>query len=245
MGNETAQYQSIGDMAFGAGVIDEVMLAQEKEQEAACIKAISEKHQRAGDFCENVTVRTLYTGIGGQEALAGNLFYYDVGMTDSKEFDVITDVIGKYLNRPDVKEALHAGNATWVCADETGPVAAALRADFTIPSAPVVASLLETGKRVTLYNGVRDLSVCNHIGNLQALLNLNWKGANGFRTAKNVPWPSVDNVMGYIRSSGALHFATVLRTGHLVPTVVPESFAIMLDTAVSKPSQAVEEAMIL
>jgi hypothetical protein len=90
-----------------------------------------------------------------------------------------------------------------------------------------------------MYNGVRDLSSCNHIGNLNVLRALAWDGAAEFLAAPNAPWPSAKNVQGHIRSAGCstspagenaclLQFATVLRTGHLVPTVVPEAFKTLL-----------------
>ena len=45
------------------------------------------------------------------------------------------------------------------------------------------------------------------------------------------PRPSLQNVQGHIRESadGLLSYATVMRTGHLVPTVVPRAFATLLD----------------
>jgi len=137
------------------------------------------------------------------------------------------------MNRPDVKKALHAENATWFCTDETGPVAEALSADFTLPSVHQVVALLDQGKQVTMYNGVRDGSVCNHIGNLKVILNMKWSGSKVFASAKSVPWPSPENVMGHWRSANNFHYATVLRTGHMVPSIVPESFAIMLEKALS------------
>ena len=93
-----------------------------------------------------------------------------------------------------------------------------------------------------MYNGVRDLSSCNHIGNLNVLRALEWDGAAEFLAAPNSPWPSAKNVQGHLRtahcktrSAGAgastkclLQYATVLRTGHLVPTVVPEAFKTLL-----------------
>lgn len=237
MYNETAQYQTVGEMAFGAGVIDETLLKEVKVREAKCVDAINKKWERAGDYCENVTVRWLYEG---PNAVAGNFFYYDFGIEDASEFDVISDSIGKYLNRPDVKSALHAGSSTWTSADETGPVARALYSDFTRPSAPVVAALLEAGLEVFLYNGVRDGSLCNHIANLRSLLNLEWSGAAEFAASSNVPWPSTSNVLGHIRGANTLRYATVMRTGHLVPTVVPDSFATLLDMALARSSSTAE-----
>jgi carboxypeptidase C (cathepsin A) len=227
--DELVQYTTIGKFAFGAGVIDERTLREEQAREALCLEKIKNQWSLAGDYCENQTVRWLYVG---KDAVAGEMFYYDIGMPDAKEFDAITSHMSGYLNRADVKAALHVESATWVNADETGPVAEALRADFTKASAPVIAKLLESGKQVTLYNGVRDGSVCNHIGNLEALLNMEWSGQSEFANSSNIPWPSHANVLGHMRSAKNLRFATVLRTGHLVPTVVPDSYAILLDMAV-------------
>lgn len=98
-----------------------------------------------------------------------------------------------------------------------------------VPSDPIVSELLRLNKKVRMYNGVRDMSSCNHIGNLAVALNLQWDGASSFAEASNVPWPSSKNVQGHIRGDGLLKFATVLRTGHLVPTVVPDAFSTLLE----------------
>lgn len=229
--NETASYTTVGDLAFGEGIIDENTREEMRGREEECLKWIAAGRVNAGEFCENTTVRWLYQG---KDAVAGQLFYYDFGMEDADEFDVICTTIGSYLNRPDTKQALHATSSTWQNADETGPVAKALQADFVRPSAVVIAQLLDMGMEVFLYNGVRDGSVCNHLGNLKALLGLPWEGADDFEKSKNVPWPSSDQVMGHIRSARNLRFATVMRTGHLVPTVVPQSFGVMLEMALHK-----------
>jgi vitellogenic carboxypeptidase-like protein len=242
--HERIQYTTLGDFAFNAGVIDEKLLAEMHRREKQCLQAIDQGQTRAGDFCENITVRWLYTG---PDAAAGELFYYDLGMTDASALDTLTTSMGAYLNREDVKAALHAQNATWQCADEVGPVAQALYADFTKPSAPVVAALLETGKEVMLYNGVRDGSVCNHVGNLKSLLSLEWSGKVDFAAAPNKPWPSAKDVMGHVRSARNLRFATVMRTGHLVPTVVPDSYAQLLDMVLSAPpvAPAAEDSLVV
>jgi len=224
--DQALQVTTVGSFAFGAGIIDENILREEQAREEQCVAAIRSGRPGAGQFCENATVRWLYEG---PQAVAGDLFYYDFGMDDANELDVITASLGSYLDRADVKKALHVGsNATWQNKDETGPVATALIKDFSLSSRKFVEELLGFGKRVVMYNGVRDGSVCNHIGNLKALLSLTWPGAADFAVAKNTPWPSTSSVMGHIRVARGLTFATVMRTGHLVPTVVPESFATLL-----------------
>jgi len=242
MYNEPVQYSSIGEVAYGEGIIDENLLKEVELRQEKCLDAIGRKEPKAGDFCENVTVRWLYTG---PDAVAGELFYYDFGMKDASELDVISSKMGTYLNHPDVKAALHAGNSTWVNADEVGPVAVALAPDFTIPSYPVIEKLLALGKEVFLYNGVRDGSVCNHIGNLRALLALEWPGKEEFHASRNVPWPSPKTVMGHVRVARNLRFATVMRTGHLVPTVQPEAFAEMLDMAIKAPASPTANALVV
>jgi len=221
--NLQVQYPTLGKVAFGAGVIDEADLAEMERRQQFCLEHIASTPATAGDFCENVTVRWLYGESG-----AGELFYYDIGLADAHFFDTLTDAMGEYLNREDVKKALHAENASWVQADESGPVSDALMADWAVPSDPIVSRLLQLGVPVRMYNGVRDMSSCNHIGNLEIALGLDWSGAAAFRSASNVPWPSRKDVQGHIRGDGLLQYATVLRTGHLVPTVVPASFAKLL-----------------
>lgn len=38
-----------------------------------------------------------------------------------------------------------------------------------------------------MYSGVRDMSSCNHMGNLAVLLNMQWEGKDEFATAPNNP----------------------------------------------------------
>jgi carboxypeptidase C (cathepsin A) len=129
----------------------------------------------------------------------------------------------------DVKAALHVGDgAKWTQSDETGPVADALLPDWTVDSDVVVEKLLALQLKVRMYNGVRDLSSCNHLGNQAVLNQLQWAGAGKYAQAPTLPWPSPSNVEGYMRDGGLLKYATVLRTGHLVPTVVPGVFKTLL-----------------
>lgn len=137
--------------------------------------------------------------------------------------------LGAYLNRPDVKAALHVGSgARWTQSDETGPVADALLPDWTVDSDVVVEKLLALQLKVRMYNGVRDLSSCNHLGNQAVVNQLKWAGAGKYAATSTLPWPSPSHVEGYMRDGGLLKYATVLRTGHLVPTVVPGVFKTLL-----------------
>lgn len=225
MYNMKLQYPTLAAIAMAAGVIDQSVGEELEKRQASCLSMISREPATAGDFCENVTVRWLYSETGP----AGKLFYYDVGLSDGSFFDTLTATLGAYLNRQDVKAALHVGDgAKWTQSDETGPVADALLPDWTVDSDVVVEKLLALQLKVRMYNGVRDLSSCNHLGNQAVLNQLQWAGAGKYAQAPTLPWPSPSNVEGYMRDGGLLKYATVLRTGHLVPTVVPGVFKTLL-----------------
>ena len=235
MYNMALQYPSVGQMAYAAGAIDESTLAQMEARQDACVAKVASEPATAGEFCENVTVYWLFS-----DAVAGELFYYDVGMADGHFFDDITKAMGTYLNRADVKGAVHAEGATWTQSDEKGPVAAALLPDWTVNSDVVVAKLLELGYAVNMYNGVRDLSSCNHIGNEKVLAELckpDTSPCAGYAAQPSKPWPSAKMTEGYVRRSGNLTYATVLRTGHLVPTVVPKAFSTLLSMFIGTSSR--------
>mmetsp|Transcript_30224 Transcript_30224/g.55153 ORF Transcript_30224/g.55153 Transcript_30224/m.55153 type:complete len:459 (+) Transcript_30224:40-1416(+) len=217
-------YKTIGEYAYSAGVIDESTLATVEANQQECLKHIESGDRLAGDFCENVTVRYLYW------ETAKIPMYYDLGLQDL-DLDSISSAMEKYLGRDDVKAALHVTGHTWQNQDEEGPVAEALRADFTIPSLPVVVDMVEKGYRVAIYNGVRDGSACNHIGNTRAFLEADktWKFKGQFAASKNVPMmfqPATGKpyVMAYNRVVENFSFTKMLHTGHLVPTVVPDQF---------------------
>lgn len=80
--------------------------------------------------------------------------------------------MSKWFNSADVKEAFHCAKCTWVFNDEAGPVADALITDFMTSVIPQINSLMSNGYKVLMYNGVRDGSSCNHIGNLLTIKEL-------------------------------------------------------------------------
>jgi len=114
--------------------------------------------------------------------------------------------MSNYLNDPSIKKILHIPDSvTWVDADETGPVAEGLKSDFTKTVMPQLEYLLNKGYRMLMYNGQRDGSLCNHLGNLLSILNLNYNGIDQFKKTnqKLIKLPN-GNVLGYIRNSNNL-----------------------------------------
>jgi len=89
---------------------------------------------------------------------------------------------------------------------------------------PQVEYLLNKGYRMLMYNGQRDGSACNHLGNLNAALNLKWNGSEKF---KHTPQKQVkdenNKMLGFIRGDGIFKYMLIVNTGHLVPMFEPES----------------------
>ena len=108
MYNMKIQYESLAEIAFAQGVISEVTQAKMVTRQNECLAALDATPATAGDLCENVTVRWLYSD---QPGAAGELFYYDLGLADASFFDTLTLAMGAYLNREDVVAALHATEA--------------------------------------------------------------------------------------------------------------------------------------
>jgi len=234
------QYPTIPEYAFNQGILDEHSYSLAQEKTSDCLQMIKlGQYAEAKVFCEAV-VDWIYNT---NETGAGQ-FYYDLGMADGKFFDDLTDAMGNWLNSKATREALHIGDHTWVQADEKGPVADALIADFvTDQSLHVLADLLETNKyRVVNYNGVRDGSLCNHVGNLKALNEIPWSGQLRWRETYNKPFYVSGNVAGFKREFGRLAYYTLLRTGHLVPIVVPEVGLALIEGIIDKDGETSEIA---
>ena len=118
MYNMKLQYPTLNKIAFANGLIDERVAAELETRQKSCIDRIDADPAHAGDYCENVTVRWLYSVDGP----AGELFYYDIGLSDGSFFDTLTARMAKYLNRQDVREALHTTTGQrWTQSDERAP----------------------------------------------------------------------------------------------------------------------------
>jgi carboxypeptidase C (cathepsin A) len=241
------QYPTVADFAYAQGLIDDRVYATAKLRLEHCVQLIEQqKLSEAEDFCED-TVRWLYAS----NDTAGGVFYYDVGLTDASFLDKLTASLGHYLNSPETRAALHVGEHTWTQADEEGPVADNLKPDFVTDQVMgVIESLLDAGKgyRVVTYNGVRDGSLCNHLGNLLSMKALKWSGQDGFQLAETKPWTpkAVGGILaGYKKSFGALTYVTLRNTGHLVPMIVPDvSLALVNEVIGHEEARAITETLI-
>lgn len=225
------QYPTVPDYAFNLGIIDQETRSYMHNIAKKCADMIRHGDPAAAAiFCEDM-VGGIYNDTYEDPMLYG-VFRYNV-QTYYNVFANTTNDLGKYLNSADVQKALYTTGKTWTQADETGPVADALRADFVNSVMPQLEILLKAGKTVILYNGQMDGSVCNHVGNEQIMEDIVWSGQAGFSNTPQRLWRvDATNAVGYKRVYKNLAFVMIANAGHLVPMNQPDNFRTFLDAAI-------------
>jgi carboxypeptidase C (cathepsin A) len=137
----------------------------------------------------------------------------------------------QFFNDPRVQKALHVPNddVLWqTCLpgggrrlEEELPGKLLLAHDTPESVVPYVAELLdEAGIRVLIYNGDRDMSTCAQ-GSEMLLDDMEWSGADEWKTASRGLWMVDAQVAGYSKSHKGLDFLIVYNAGHLVPYNMP------------------------
>lgn len=125
--------------------------------------------------------------------------------------------VESYLNKKDVRAALHATDCTRSFKECTDPPYDALKHQDGLGVTKELAAVLDHGVRALFYNGKYDM-ICNHVGVESALDKLNWKGASEFRKAAHGVWSvGGSRPSGYVKSAGNLASLVVLDSGHMVP----------------------------
>jgi carboxypeptidase C (cathepsin A) len=97
--------------------------------------------------------------------------------------------------------------------------------DVIQPSTGYIEALLNRGVKVLIYAGRWDF-ICNWVANLMMSESLEWDGQEGFSNSELREWKLVgsDDVIGWSKSSGLLHFVVVDGAGHMVSSILVDVF---------------------
>jgi carboxypeptidase D len=171
--------------------------------------------------CNNILSDLL---LSSGSATTGLVNIYDVRLYDHHaglEWPGGQFCVERYLNRADVREALHvAHNAEWhECNME---VNGQLAHENMVASRPLLITLMDRWHLpVLLYNGQFDL-ICNHAG-MEAFLNtmMSWKGYEAFVSANRAIWRVDGEIAGYVTTGQQLTIAVVLGGSHMCPIDKP------------------------
>ncbi|OKL60290.1 Pheromone-processing carboxypeptidase kex1 [Talaromyces atroroseus] len=139
-----------------------------------------------------------------------------------------------YLRRQDVAQALNLDlekSTGWEeCA---GKVSVEFRATHSIPAIKILPGIIESGVRVLLFSGDRDL-ICNHLGTEQLIHNMKWNGGSGFETSPGVwsprrDWTFEGEAAGYYQQARNLTYVLFYNASHMVPFDWPRRTRDMVD----------------
>jgi vitellogenic carboxypeptidase-like protein len=224
---------------LGDGLVDPIIQRSMKHEQAFWNGLISIKQRKQLQTLQGKCVRHIQMGNTNQldspcDDLKSVMLLYSgiINVYDLRRFDPSTNKtrIEIYLNRPEVREALHAKKGTkdrYTTCSKT-VVYMHLKYDILL-SVKHLIPFLTQHIRVNLYNGNFDLQD-GPIGTEQFLHTLD---IPGFNDARRDLW-FVDNEMaGYSQSVGNLTFVIVHGAGHFVPTDRPRAALAMLENFIN------------
>ncbi|XP_023012513.2 venom serine carboxypeptidase [Leptinotarsa decemlineata] len=207
-----------GDYLYQIGLIDDSTYKVFQNQEQQAINCIQNKQfAKAFEIFNNLldgdlnNVSSTFKNATGFTNYFNYLYPDDPNNIELKNF-------GKYIQRSDVRAAIHVGNATFHGEDNT--VERQLSNDIMQSVAPWMVDILNN-YRVLIYNGQLDIIVAYPL-TINYLNNLNFNGAQEYKTAPRLKW-YVDNVLaGFVKQAGNLTEVLVRDAGHMVPADQPQ-----------------------
>jgi vitellogenic carboxypeptidase-like protein len=143
------------------------------------------------------------------------------------------DPVLLYLNRDDVRDAIHAKKGTALTQTYSQLVSDNYAARVNESYAPLVEKLLKkTELQVLVISGLNDAKDCNFLGTGAWLDKLKGKAASRFHAADTTPWLDPQNrTIGFEQSGGQLRWLKVLNAGHLAVRDQPLIIDYILEAA--------------
>lgn len=146
--------------------------------------------------------------------LTGFNFYFNYLHT--KDYTQSED-FGPMLQKTAVRKMIHVGNLPF---NNGSVVEQHLKQDVMKSVAPWISELLDH-YYVVIYNGQLDIIVAYPL-TVNYLRNLNFTGAEDYKTAKRYIWKVGGEVAGYVKQAGKLVEILVRNAGHMVPGDQPK-----------------------
>ncbi|KAF9430967.1 Cell death protease [Podila epigama] len=231
------QYTSYIPFAQKYNISTPKMLESMESQMNVCLDAIRTQDKITQDACEELVNIILKTTLSGY-SLA--IYISDLYVTDENnsrcynQYDIrLTEdypscgltwphelpLVKQYLDRADVKAALHATEHKGEWRECNSLVNTGLRFDDSLPAVTLLPDILSKIK-VLLYSGQQDL-ICNHLGTEYMIANMTWEGKRGFQDASKIGWTVDDKPAGEWQIERNLSYALIYNSSHMVPYDVP------------------------
>ncbi|XP_057669453.1 venom serine carboxypeptidase-like [Diorhabda carinulata] len=202
-----------GDYLYQLGLIDSnyQQIFQQIEQQG--VKYIqNQQYEKAAELFNNL--------LDGSFSNSSSLFTNATGFQNYFNFLYPTDpngleiqYAGKYVQRNDVRAAIHVGATPFGTVAET--VEKNLQGDLMQSVKSWISELLNY-YRIIFYNGQLDIIVAYPL-TVNFLQNLEFNSAAQYKTAKRYPWYVGTDLAGYVKQAGNLTEILVRNAGHMVP----------------------------
>ena len=214
----------VSEFAHAHGFITKDQKNELKVRERQC-QSLLQKKQYKDKSCFSLLDDVIDSTGGNRKYAMASM--YDVRMfSKTRNFPPGKQAVEAYLNRKDVREALHVSPQAKRFAECTDPPYYALAHQDGLGVVKELQEILDAGISVLMFSGQFDMIV-NHLGTEKMLSQLKWSGSNRWATARNMVWsPNGQIPAGYVKGYKNLQFLVVLDAGHMVP--------------MSKPSEALD-----
>ena len=187
----------VSDFAHGHGLVTIGQRNRLKEKNRECRSLL-----REGKYNQKVCF-DLLDDVIDSSSLSGS---HKVLMYDSRRFVHSTGVfppgheaVEKYLNRADVKAAIHATATPQPYVECADPPFLALSHQDGKGVVQELVEVLQSGVQMLLYSGQYDI-ICNHMGTERMLQELQWNGREEWIKAQPGVWLVDKQPAGYIKS---------------------------------------------
>ena len=130
------------------------------------------------------------------------------------------ELVEAYMNRNDVKVALHASKSKQKFKECADPPYFALQHQDGKSITTELVQLLQMNMNILFFSGEFDM-VCNHMGTEKALDNLEWSGREEWLKTPSTEWQVNGLRAGYIKEYKSLKYLLVVDAGHMVPLNQP------------------------
>eukprot|EP00928_Gymnodinium_smaydae_P032420 TRINITY_DN23484_c0_g2_i1.p1 TRINITY_DN23484_c0_g2~~TRINITY_DN23484_c0_g2_i1.p1 ORF type:complete len:493 (+),score=17.11 TRINITY_DN23484_c0_g2_i1:56-1534(+) len=150
--------------------------------------------------------------------------------TDDGPMNAQWDVVMKYLNRADVRKALHAGD-TPITGWSSGAIEKLYQSTVNDNHMKAVQELVDHGVKTMIVSGLNDMKDCNFLGTQAWLRLLQGDVADSFQKSETRHWKPGKRVLGYIQESDnrQLTWIKVLNAGHMAVLDQPLLIHLIMD----------------
>ena len=205
------QVGTIARYALTHGLIDSDQKEKLDKIYKRCQKAMEgppPSSQQATETCESIQPKI---------AKMSGRYLTNIAETGDIDYQPIID----YLNRADVRAAIHA-RPEGLFELGSDQVAENYQVGEMDSQRGVVADLLDAGVPVMVVSGLNDGKDVNFLGARKWMSKMDWKGSNKYANAGREKWTSDGEVLGYSRSARGLTSLEVIGAGHLTPRDQPK-----------------------